>query len=126
MNKSIIEVNFGNKSKDSIMGKGNIKICSKNSTNVTIANIFFILDFFFKFVDHETINKIIKIKMHIINISSGVCTVCGKNKMIAKMQMTKNMMFPMFLQEEISLFLVYFFCCSSFDHVPCHLPGCFR
>ena len=100
MNKSIIEVNFGNKSKDSIMGKGNIKICSKNSTNVTIANIFFILDFFFKFVDHETINKIIKIKMHIINISSGVCIVCGKNKkMIAKMQMTKNMMFPMFLQE---------------------------
>ena len=64
MNKSIIEVNFGNKSKDSIMGKGNIKICSKDSTNVTIANIFFILDIFFvKFVDHETIDKKIKVKI---------------------------------------------------------------
>ena len=40
------EVNFGNKSKVSTMGKGNVEICFKDGTNVTIANIFFVLDLF--------------------------------------------------------------------------------
>ena len=35
---------FGNKFKVSIIDKGNAKICSKDGTNVTIADVFFVLD----------------------------------------------------------------------------------
>ena len=40
------EVNFGNKSKVSIIGKGNIKIHSKDGTDVTITDVTFVLDIF--------------------------------------------------------------------------------
>ena len=40
------EVNFGNKSKVSIIDKGNVKICSKDDTNVNIENVFFVPDLF--------------------------------------------------------------------------------
>ena len=40
------DVNFGNKSKVLIMGKGNVKIYSKDDTGVTIADVFFVLDLF--------------------------------------------------------------------------------
>lgn len=49
--------NFGNKSKILIMGKSNVKIYSKDGNDVTIANVFFILDFFLEFVKHGIINK---------------------------------------------------------------------
>ena len=76
------------------MDKGNVKIRSKDGTDVTITNVFFVLEF----VEYRTINKK---KGHIINISNGVCTLSDKNKkMIAKVQMIKNMMFPMFLKAE--------------------------
>ena len=50
-------VNFGNKSKVLIMCKGNVKICSKDGTNVTITNVFFVPDIFLEFVKYETINR---------------------------------------------------------------------
>ena len=40
------DINFGNKSKVLIMGKGNVKICSKDGTDVTIADVFFVLNLF--------------------------------------------------------------------------------
>ena len=40
-------VNFGNKSKVSIMGKGNVKIHSKDGTDVTIVDVFFYFRYFF-------------------------------------------------------------------------------
>ena len=40
------DVNFGNKSKVSIIGKGNVKIRSKDGTDVTIANVFFASNLF--------------------------------------------------------------------------------
>ena len=36
------DVNFGNKSKVSIMGKCNVKIRSKDGTDVTIVDVFFV------------------------------------------------------------------------------------
>ena len=51
------EVNFGNKSKVSIIGKGNIKIHSKDGTDVTITDVTFVLDIFSKFVEYVAINK---------------------------------------------------------------------
>ena len=39
-------VNFGNKSKVSIIGKGNVKIRSKDGINVPITYVFFVPDLF--------------------------------------------------------------------------------
>ena len=39
------------------MCKGNVKICSKDGTNVTITNVFFVPDIFLEFVKYETINR---------------------------------------------------------------------
>ena len=50
-------VNFGNKSKVLIMGKGNVKIRSKDGTNFTILDVFFCSRSFLEFVEYETINR---------------------------------------------------------------------
>ena len=77
------------------MGKGNVKIYSKDDTGVTIADVFFVLDLFWNLLSMRQLIE----KLHIINIFNGVCTLSDKNKkMIAKVHMTKNRMFPMFLQ----------------------------
>ena len=89
------KVNFGNKSKVLIMGKGNVKICSKVGIDVTIVNVFFVPNLFGNLLSMGQLTE----TWHIINIFNGVCTLSDKNKkMIAKVHMTKNMMFPMFLQ----------------------------
>ena len=64
---------------------------------------FFFLRFFFEFFQHGTINKK---RLHIIHIFNGVYSLNDKNKnMIAKVHITKNMMFPMFFQEKTSFSL---------------------
>ena len=79
------------------MGKGNVKICSKVGIDVTIVNVFFVPNLFGNLLSMGQLTE----KWHIINICNGVCTVSDKNKkMIAKVQVTKNRMFPMFLQAE--------------------------
>ena len=76
------------------MCKGNVKICSKDGTNVTITNVFFVPDIFWNLLSMRQLTE----KWHIIKISNGVFTLSDKNKkMIAKIQITKNKMLPMFL-----------------------------
>ena len=90
------EVNFGNKSKVLIMDKSNVKICSKDSIDVTIVDVFFVPNLFWNLL---SIRQLTGKKKQIINISNGACTLSDKNKkMFAKVQMIKNIMFPMFLQ----------------------------
>ena len=97
LNESVYdEVNFGNKSKVLIMGKSNVKICSKDSIDVTIVDVFFVPNLFWNLL---SIRQLTGKKKQIINISNGACTLSDKNKkMFAKVQMIKNIMFPMFLQ----------------------------
>ena len=80
------------------MGKGNVKISYKDGIDVTIEEVFFVSYLFWNLL---SMGQLIE-KWHIINTCNGVCTVSDKNKkMIAKVQVTKNRMFPMFLQAEI-------------------------
>ena len=82
LNESIrYDVNFRNKSKVSIMGKGNVKIHSKDGTDVTIADAFFVLDLFWNL---SSMGQLIDKKWHIINISNGVFTLSDKNKKMNK------------------------------------------
>ena len=79
------------------MGKGNVKISYKDGIDVTIEEVFFVSYLFWNLL---SMGQLIE-KWHIINTCNGVCTVSDKNKkMIAKVQVTKNRMFPMFLQAE--------------------------
>ena len=76
------------------MCKGNVKICSKDGTNVTITNVFFVPDIFQNLLSMRQLIE----KWHIIKISNGLFTLSDKNKkMIAKIKITKNKMLPMFL-----------------------------
>ena len=82
------------------MGKINVKIRFKNGTNVTIADVFFVSDLFWNLLSMRQLTEKKK-KKHLTTISNGVCTIGDKNKiMIAKVQMTKNKVFPIFLQVE--------------------------
>ncbi|XP_077225650.1 uncharacterized protein LOC143858819 [Tasmannia lanceolata] len=89
------EVNFGNKSKVFVMDKGNINIQSREGTNVTITDVYFVPGLFWNLLSVEQLSE----KGHKIDIQNGVCAVKGrKNKMVAKVQMRKNQLFPLTLQ----------------------------
>ena len=89
------EVNFGNKSKIPVMGKGNINIKSKDGTNVAIADVYFVPGLFWNLLSVGQLSE----KGHKVHIENGICTIRGvNNKLITTVQMTKNRMFPMTLQ----------------------------
>ncbi|KAK9698319.1 hypothetical protein RND81_08G095900 [Saponaria officinalis] len=82
------EVSFGNKSKVLVKGKGNINIPSKNGTNVTIEDVFYIPRIFWNLL---SLVQLIE-KGHKINIENGICEIKGKNnKLITKLLAQKNM-----------------------------------
>ena len=89
------EVNFGNKSKVLVMGKGNINIKSKDGTNVTVADVFFVPGLFWNLLSVGQLSE----RGHKVHIENGVCTIKGVNdKLITMVQMMKNRMFPLTLQ----------------------------
>ncbi|KAK9698048.1 hypothetical protein RND81_08G079000 [Saponaria officinalis] len=88
------EVSFGNKSKVQVKGKGNINIQSKNGTNVTIADVYYVPWIFRNLFSLGQLTE----KWHKINIQNKVCEIKGKNnKLIFKVRMTMNHMFPLCL-----------------------------
>ncbi|WVY95447.1 hypothetical protein V8G54_034535 [Vigna mungo] len=89
------EVNFGNKSKIRVMGKGNISIQSKNGTNVTIADVYYVPGLFWNLLSMGQLLE----KRYKVRIDNEVCEIMNKdNKNIARVKMTKNRMFPLSLQ----------------------------
>ena len=86
------EVNFGNKTKVPVEGKGDISIHSKDGTNVTIVDVFYVLDLHWNLLSLGQLSE----KGHKIVLEDGVCEIKGKNdKIIARVKMTKNRMFPL-------------------------------
>ncbi|WVZ02786.1 hypothetical protein V8G54_023592 [Vigna mungo] len=89
------EVNFRNKSKIRVMGKGNISIQSENGTNVTIADVYYVPGLFWNLLSMRQLSE----KGYKVRIDNGVCEIMNKdNKNIARVKMTKNRMFPLSLQ----------------------------
>ena len=86
------EVNFGNKTKVPVEGKGDISIHSKDGTNVTIVDVFYVPDLHWNLLSLGQLSE----KGHKIVLEDGVCEIKGKNdKTIVRVKMTKNRMFPL-------------------------------
>ncbi|WVZ24352.1 hypothetical protein V8G54_002896 [Vigna mungo] len=89
------EVNFGNKSKIHVMGKGNISIQSENGTNVTIADVYYVPGLFWNLLSMRQLSE----KGYKVRIDNEFFEIMNKdNKNIARVKMTKNRMFPLKLQ----------------------------
>lgn len=89
------EVNFGNKTRIPVKGKGDISIHSKDGTNVTIANVFYVPGLYWNLLSLGQLSE----KGHKVVLEDGVCEIKGKNeKTIAKVKMIKNRMFPLSIQ----------------------------
>ena len=92
------EVNFGNKAKVSIMGKGNILIRLKDGSRATISDVFFVPSLHWNLL---SIGQLSEKGLKII-IDNGICTIVNqKNELVAKVKMTKNRMFPLPLQTDL-------------------------
>ena len=73
-------------------GKCDICIHSKDGTNVTIVDVFYVLDLHWNLLSLGQLSE----KGHKIVLEDGVCEIKGKNdKIIARVKMTKNRMFPL-------------------------------
>ncbi|KAL5806123.1 hypothetical protein ACOSQ4_028856 [Xanthoceras sorbifolium] len=92
------EVNFGNKAKVSIMGKGNVLIRLKDGSHEHISDVFYVPSLHWNLLSMGQLSE----KGLKIIIDKGVCTIENmKNELVAEVKMTKNRMFPLPLQSEI-------------------------
>lgn len=87
-------VTFGDNSMVSIMGKGSIKICTKENSNQIIFNVFFVPDLKTNLLSVGQLQE----KGYEISIRDGVCRIQDeKLGLIAQVNMTTNRMFPLHL-----------------------------
>ncbi|CAM8990990.1 unnamed protein product [Rhodiola kirilowii] len=94
------EVSFGNKSQIQVMGKGDIQIQTNDGTYVTITNVFYVPGLCWNLLSLGQLSE----RGHSISIRDGVCTVEGKDRrIVAKVPMTKNRMFPWILKKEVEV-----------------------
>ncbi|CAM8882173.1 unnamed protein product [Rhodiola kirilowii] len=94
------EVSFGNKSQIQVMGKGDIQIQTNDGTYVTIANVFYVPGLFWNLLSLGQLSE----RGHSISIRDGVCTIEDKDRrIVTKVPMTKNRMFPWILKKEVEV-----------------------
>ena len=75
--------------------KGNINIQSKDGINVTIADVYYVPNIFWNLLSMGQHTE----KGHKIYIQNGIGEIKGKdNKVITRVNLTKNRMFPLSLQ----------------------------
>lgn len=75
MNRSVSEeLNYGNKSKVPIKGKGNINIQLKDGTNVTLADVHYVLDLFWNLLSMAQLTE----KGNKIYIQNCICEIKEK------------------------------------------------
>lgn len=87
-------VKFGDNSTISVMGKGNVKIHTSESSNQIISNVFFVPDLKNNLLSVGQLQE----KGYMISIKDGVCRIHDKNmSLIAQVNMTTNRMFPLYL-----------------------------
>ena len=92
------EVNFGNKAKVSIMGKGNVLIRLKDGSHEHISDVFYVPSLHRNLLSMGQLSE----KGLKIIIDKGVCIIKNmKNELVAEVKTTKNCMFPLPLQSEI-------------------------
>ena len=91
-------MNFGNKAKVLILGKGNILIRLKDGSHEHIFDVFFVPSLHWNLLSMGQLSE----KGLKIIIDNGVCTIENqKNELVAKVKMTKNRMFPLPLQTDL-------------------------
>ncbi|GMI66347.1 hypothetical protein HRI_000304000 [Hibiscus trionum] len=87
-------VSFGDNSKVSVMGKGNVKIHTNENTTQVISNVFFVPDLKTNLLSVGQLQE----KGYEIFIKDGVCRIQDENLgLIAQVNMTTNWMFPLYL-----------------------------
>lgn len=87
-------VTFGDNSKVSIMGKGSVKIHTKENSNQIISNVFFVPDLKTNLLSVGQRQE----KGYEISIKDGVCRIQDeKLGLVAQVSMTTNQMFPLYL-----------------------------
>ncbi|RVW92788.1 Retrovirus-related Pol polyprotein from transposon TNT 1-94 [Vitis vinifera] len=87
-------VTFGDNSKVSVMGKGSVRIHSKEKSDQIISNVFFVPDLKTNLLSVGQLQE----KGYEIFIKDGVCRIQDeKLGLIAQVNMTTNRMFPLYL-----------------------------
>lgn len=85
-------IKFGDNSTVSIIGKGNVKIYTKDNTKHCIGNVYFPPDLKTNLLSVGQLQE----KGFEINIKDGVCCIQNKEKgLVAEINMTSNRMFPL-------------------------------
>ena len=80
-------VTFGDNFKVPIMGKGNVKICSKENVNQIISNVFFIPDLKTNLLSIGQLQE----KWYEVSIKGGICHIQDeKLGLIAQVKMSPN------------------------------------
>ena len=95
------EVKLGNDSKVNVNGKGVIIVYAKNGERTTIHDVYYVPSLKFNFI---SVGQLLE-KEHIAVFKNKVCTIYDKypsKQFIARVEMTKNRMFPLIMKNELT------------------------
>jgi len=92
-------ITFSDNSKVYVMGKGNVKICTKENVNQIILNVFFIPDLKTNLLSIGQLQE----KGYEVSIKGGICRIQDeKLGMIAQVKMSLTQLFPLYLPKHVS------------------------
>ena len=95
-----LEVKFGNDHQISVMGKGSISIRTKKGEEKEIPDVYYVPGLQHNLI---SIGKLVQ-KRYRIHFENGECVILDKkpsNRLIAKVEMTQNRMFPLKIKSKL-------------------------